>query len=64
MDRLKAVGYALGFIALAPILFVALTYIFVAEALEKRQLRRKFERAALPSPRSAKFSSPPPTYDR
>jgi len=45
MDRLKRVGYVLGFVLLAPFLFVGLAYIFGAEELEKRLIKRKLERA-------------------
>lgn len=52
MNRLKAVGYIVGFIALVPFLFIGFAYVFGAEAIERRQLRKKFERAALPAPRA------------
>lgn len=52
MNRLKAVGYIVGFIALVPFLFIGFAYVFGAEAIERRQLRKKFERSALPAPRA------------
>jgi len=52
MDRLKTVGYAVYFIALAPFLMGGLAYIFVAGALERRRLRKKLARRALSAPRS------------
>ena len=52
MDRLKAVGYAVGFVALAPLILIGFACIFVVEALERRRLRKKLGRPTLPAPRS------------
>ena len=52
MDRLKLVGYAVAFIALVPFLLIGFAYILVVVAFEKRRLRKKLERPALPAPRS------------
>ncbi len=50
MDRLKTVGYAAYFIALVPFLLAGFAYIFVAGIFERRRLRKKFARPAMPSP--------------
>ena len=52
MDRLKTAGYAVSFIALAPLLLLGLAYIFVTGVFERRRLRKKFARPAMPAPRA------------